>query len=143
MISLKQLVPLTSAARRRRTLALIVGDACIFVIFAAVGRDTHHEAAGIDAFWQVVATAAPFALGWFIVAPFLGVYRESVTANVRTMLKHTALGWVCAWPVAMVLRGLFRQEIPPLSFALVVLIMNLLFLCVWRGLFVLVAKRGR
>jgi hypothetical protein len=143
MISLKQLVPLTGAANRRRTIGLIVGDACMFVIFAAVGRDTHHEAAGFSAFWQVLETAAPFALGWFIVAPFLGVYRKSVTASVRAMLKHTALGWVCAWPVAMVLRGLFRQEIPPLSFALVVLIANLLFLCVWRGLFALVANRGR
>jgi hypothetical protein len=143
MALIKQLVPLTSAANRRRTVILILGDACVFLIFAAVGRDTHGEAAGFDAFLQVVETAAPFALGWFLVSPFLGVYRESVTSNVRTMLKHTALGWVCAWPAAMVLRGLFRQEIPPVSFAIVVLIANLLFLSIWRGLFALVANRGR
>ncbi len=143
MASIKQLVPLTTTANRRRTVVLILGDACMFLIFAAVGRDTHGEAAGLGALLQVVETAAPFALGWFLVSPFLGVYRESVTSSVRTMLKHTALGWVCAWPVALVLRGLFRQEIPPLSFAIVVLIANLVFLSVWRGLFALVANRSR
>ncbi len=143
MASMKQLMPLTSAASRRRTAALILGDACMFLVFAAVGRDTHGEAAGLDAVLLVVATAAPFALGWFLVAPFLGVYRESVTSSVRTMLKHTALGWVCAWPAALLLRWAFTQRVPPVSFAIVVLIANLLFLSIWRGLFALVARRGR
>ena len=76
MASIKQLVPLTSAATRRRTVILIVGDACMFVIFAAVGRASHHEASGLGAFLSVLQTAAPFAIGWFVVAPFLGAYRD-------------------------------------------------------------------
>ena len=149
MASIKQLVPLTSAANRRRTAILIVGDACMFVIFAAVGRASHHEASGLGAFLSVLQTAAPFAIGWFVVAPFLGAYRESVTSSVRSMLGRTALAWVCAWPLAMVLRWLFTLQDTPISlgswvsFSLVVLIVNLLFLSAWRCLFALVANRGR
>ncbi len=149
MASLKQLVPVIGATSRRRAAGLIVGDACVFLIFAAVGRTSHHEAAGLDAFWLVVETATPFALGWFVVAPFFGVYRFSVTASLRTMLLRTALAWLCAWSVGMLLRWLFTLKNAPLSlgswvsFALVVLIANLLFLSIWRGLFALVANRSR
>ena|SRR5579862_3837755 len=149
MVSKKQIAPLTSSVRLWRLVGLIVGDACVFLIFAAVGRASHHETSGLVVFWQVVQTAAPFALGWFVVAPFLGVYRDAVTSKLRSMLGHTALGWLCAWPAAMVLRWLFTLNDAPLSigswisFSLVVLITNMLFLSVWRTLFALVANRGR
>jgi FlaA1/EpsC-like NDP-sugar epimerase len=143
MALMKQLLPLTGAANRRRTAGLIVGDACMFLLFSAVGRASHHEAAGLDAFLLVVQTAAPFAIGWFVVAPFFGVYRASVTASARSMLGRTALAWVCAWPVGLLLRWLFTQQAPPVSFALVVLVANLLFLSIWRGVFALVVNRSR
>ncbi len=143
MSSIKQLTPLTRAAHPWRLVSLIIGDACMFLIFAAVGRASHDEAAGIQAFLLIAQTAAPFAVGWFVAAPFLGVYRRSVTTSTRTMLARTALAWVCAWPLGLLLRWLFTQHAPPVSFALVVLVANLLFLGVWRGLFALVANRLR
>jgi hypothetical protein len=148
MASKRQLLPLKSSTRWR-LVSLIVGDAGVFLIFAAVGRSSHHEASGFGALWLVVQTAVPFALGWFIVSPFLGVYRESVTTRLRPMLGHTLLGWLCAWPLAMLLRWLFTLNDGPLSvgqwvsFSTVVLLANMLFLSVWRGLFALVAHRGR
>ncbi|HEY7123229.1 MAG TPA: DUF3054 domain-containing protein [Ktedonobacterales bacterium] len=129
------------AAKAARPAALVVGDACSFLIFAAVGRASHDEAAGLAAFFLVAQTAAPFALGWYIVAPFFGVYRRANTSGVRRMLLRTALAWVCAWPVGLLLRGIFKSEIPPVSFAIVTLIANLVFLGVWRGAFAWVAHR--
>src|SRR5437016_10350579 len=72
------------------TILLVIGDAIVFLIFAAVGRRSHGEAASISAFLQVVGTAAPFALGWFIVAPFVGAYRRLTTTGVRKMAQRTA-----------------------------------------------------
>ncbi len=140
MASLKQLIPVTSAADRWRLAGLLVGDACSFLLFAAIGRASHNEA-NAEALLLVVKTAAPFAIGWFVVAPFFGVYRQAVTSALRPMLLRTALAWVCAWPVALLLRWLFTQEVPPVSFALVTLAFNLLFLGIWRGLFALVVRR--
>ena len=139
---MKQLVPVTSAADRWRSAGLIVGDACVFLIFAAIGRASH-TVADAEAVLLVIQTAAPFAIGWFVVAPFVGVYRQSVTSAVRPMLLRTALAWVCAWPATLLLRWLFTQQVPPVSFALVILAFNLLFLSIWRGLFALVMKRSR
>jgi FlaA1/EpsC-like NDP-sugar epimerase len=129
------------AAKAWRPAALVLGDACSFFIFAAVGRASHDEAAGLAAFFLVAQTAAPFALGWFVVAPFFGVYRRANTSGVRSMLLRTALAWVCAWPVGLLLRGIFRSEIPPVSFAIVTLIANMVFLGLWRGAFAWITHR--
>src|SRR5689334_1124680 len=48
----------------RRTTLLAAGDALAFMVFAALGRASHSEAAGLDAIMQVAETAAPFAAGW-------------------------------------------------------------------------------
>ena len=45
--------------------ALVAGDALSFVVFATVGRHSHNEASGLAAIGVTLATAAPFAAGWF------------------------------------------------------------------------------
>jgi Protein of unknown function (DUF3054) len=128
-----------------RIAGLVAGDAVAFLVFAAVGRGSHHEATGLGAMADVVVTAAPFAIAWFVVAPFVGVYRRSRTATTTAMLVRTALAWLASWPAALLLRWAFTGRVPPLSFALVTLIANLVFLSIWRGLFAAVAsfRRGR
>jgi len=125
-----------------RIILLVIGDAIVFLIFAAVGRRSHGEAASISSFLQVAGTAAPFALGWFIVAPFIGAYRRRQTTGVGNMAQRTALSWLAAWPVALLFRGiaalLFPSTatvVPPWTFMLISLISNMVFLEVWRVLF--------
>jgi hypothetical protein len=125
----------------RLTAALVGGDALAFLLFAAIGRSSHGAAAGLDALLQVAGTAAPFAIGWFAVAPLVGAFRPSVTARPRAMLGRTALAWLAAWPVGLVLRALALQRGIPLSFAVVTLVTVLVILGVWRGLFALAAAR--
>jgi Protein of unknown function (DUF3054) len=133
------------AARRDalRIAGLVVGDAIAFLVFAGVGRGSHHEATGLSALAQVALTAAPFALGWFIVAPFVGAFRRAKIGTPRAMLGRTELAWLASWPAALLLRWAFTGKVPPLSFAVVTLIANALFLAVWRGAFALVAARLR
>jgi hypothetical protein len=119
-----------------RIILLVLGDAIAFLIFAAIGRRSHGEAASISSFLQVVGTAAPFALGWFIVAPFIGAYRRRQTKGVGNMARRTALSWITAWPVALLFRGItVDHAVPPTTFMLISLISNMVFLEVWRGLF--------
>jgi DUF3054 family protein len=117
---------------------LVIGDILCFLIFAALGRNTHGETSGFAAIPQIIVTALPFAAGWFLVSPFVGAFRRKVMAQPRAMAIRTALAWLLAWPVAMLLRGFFvDHSIPPLSFALVVLLFNMLLLLVWRWPFAL------
>jgi Protein of unknown function (DUF3054) len=48
---------------------LVAGDLISFLAFTIAGRDTHGEAAGLNAVSDTLVTALPFVLGWFLVAP--------------------------------------------------------------------------
>lgn len=123
---------------------LVLGDCLAFLVFAAIGRRSHGYAAGFDALIEVAGTAAPFILGWFIVAPFAGAFRplpEGPRGEViGAMAGRTLLAWALACPLGLLLRALILwREIPP-SFAAVTFITNLIILGGWRLLFSLIRR---
>jgi hypothetical protein len=125
----------------RRVVALIVGDTIAFLVFAAVGRASHAEAAGLGAFVQVLETAAPFLVGWFVAAPLAGAFRSDLAGHPRQLLLRTGAAWLFAWPIGLGLRSLIRQTSISPSFAIVTLITVLIILGVWRGIFGLAIAR--
>jgi len=131
---------------KQAVIILVIGDLLCFLIFAALGRNTHGEASGFAAIPQIILTALPFVAGWFLVSPLVGAFRHKILSQPRAMVIRTAVAWLIAWPVAMLLRGIFVDHgIPPLSFALVVLLFNMLLLLIWRWPFALnnsLRKRG-
>ena len=130
-----------------RQVSLVLGDACVFLVFATVGWASHGEQHPL--WWVWLTSAAPYALFWFLVAPFLGVYRPAVTARTKAMLARTALAWVCVWPLGFLLRWLFTHQTEQLTvtqnitFAITTLIFTAIFLEAWRLLFGLVANHKR
>ncbi|TMC17755.1 MAG: DUF3054 domain-containing protein [Chloroflexi bacterium] len=139
----------TLSARRQRAslvglLSLILGDALVFLIFAAIGRRSHGEAAGLDSLLQVALTAAPFAAAWFLVSPWFGAFRRTVVTQPKAMVARTALAWLTAWPLAMALRGfVVDRAIPPLTFAVITLVSNTILLLLWRAPLALLVKQRR
>ena len=127
-----------SKPRISHTMMLVFGDVVAFLAFAAIGRGTHNEPTGLAAIPEIILIAAPFALGWFIVAPFAGAYRPDIVKQPGVMAQRTILAWALSWPVAMALRWFFvdRLRNTPASafiqFALVTLIFVLVFLLLWR-----------
>ena len=82
----------STASRGRipaRVVLLVAGDLISFLVFAGVGRQSHGEASGLAALGQIAVTAFPFALGWYLVAPFIGAYRRTRTDGPRAMLMRT------------------------------------------------------
>lgn len=122
----------------RRLWVLAAGDAVVFVLFAALGHEQHGESTGIG---HIVGTAVPFIAGWLVMSPWAGAYRMPRRLELRQVLQRTGFAWLCAWPVALLLRALVLQRGIPLSFALVALITNAIFLGVWRTAFVLALSR--
>lgn len=115
------------------------GDLVMIFLFAALGRRSHGEEAGLAALAATFATAVPFLVGWLIVAPVAGAYRitrdrgAKVTAwdFVMPMLR----AWLLTWPIALMLRSILLQREIMLSFALVTLVTNTVLLGAWRLLF--------
>lgn len=137
--------PATSEAPARRVFSwrlplLVAGDALCFVIFAGQGLRSHQEGQGLG---DVLATAYPFALAWFLVAPFLGAYRRrSVARGPVRALASAELAWLGAYPAALLARwALGPDHKLPVSFAVVILLANAVLLGAWRMLFAFIAGR--
>ncbi len=116
-----------------RVAALAVGDLIVFLFFSATGRSNHAEAVSLS---SVVMTAAPFIIAWFVISPFLGAFgRQGSAATTRPvpLLQRTAIAWIVAWAVALLLRRfVFGGDIPP-AFIIVALLVNGVLLLGWRG----------
>src|SRR5579859_5718458 len=102
----------------RRIAVLGSGDLIAFLLFALIGLSSHGELAGTDAALRVLETAAPFMAGWGIAASFSGAFRADQTRTPLAMAGRTALGWLPGWLIGLTIRGLIRQSVPPVSFAL-------------------------
>src|SRR5258708_8245840 len=92
-----QLTPSSKSSSRRRVAALVAGDTLMFLLFAALGRRTHGEASGPAALAQIALTALPFALGWFLITPFLGAFRPARPTTVAPMALPSQLSWRLPW----------------------------------------------
>ena len=124
-----------------RNVLLVAGDVLAFHIISAIGFASHGELTGAGALPQVVEVAMPFAAGWLAVAPFAGAFKGQVASQPRRMLARTALAWLIACPIGLLLWSLVRQKSIQPAFAVVTLITNMVILLGWRGAFAWLAAR--
>jgi hypothetical protein len=141
---------------------LLAGDTLAYLTFAAIGRMSHSEAAGLGALGEVFGTAAPFLLGWLAVAPLTGAYRLPAPPTAQpepartdqpgsrlrfvrsTFAGRSLLTWLLAMPLGFALRALFLQRGIPVSFAVVASLSVLVIVVGWRVVFAwLVLRRAR
>ncbi len=124
-----------------RTAALAAGDIVMLLIFAALGRRSHGEAAGLAALLEVGRTALPFIVGWLVAAPLAGAFSPARTAGLAPMLRATLLGWAGGLLVGSLLRALMIGRFSPVSFYVVTFLVALLLLGGWRAAYALVEGR--
>jgi len=114
------------------------GDALAVVVFVLIGSFDHGF--GIDPA-RVLVSAAPFVLGWFVVAVPLGLYGDRTRSPVRAF----GLGAV-AWALAVGIGGLLRSTsyfpgASPLTFLLVTFAFGGTLIVGWRLLVAFVTRR--
>jgi hypothetical protein len=125
----------------RRIAVLAAGDLLAFNVITAIGLASHGELAGLGALAQVAEIAAPFAIGWFAVAPFAGAFRNDIASRPGRILARTALAWLIALPIGLLLWSVIRQRQVVPAFAVVTFITNLIAMLGWRGTYALLAGR--
>ncbi|HZT97769.1 MAG TPA: DUF3054 domain-containing protein [Chloroflexota bacterium] len=108
-----------------------LGDVLILILFAAIGRLSHHRsmASPVE---DVLVTALPFLAGWAAGAGLGGGYSAVIWTRRRVMLSRTARSWITGGLIALVIRSFLERRVVPLSFAAVVLTFNLVLLSAWR-----------
>src|SRR5579864_2965573 len=131
---------------RQAVISLVIGDILVFVIFAIIGDTSHGKLSGLASILHSILVALPFIAGWFIVSPFLGMFRRDILTRPRAMAVRTLRAWIPAWIIAMYLRGIFFDHgVPPAVFMVIALLFNLALLEIWRWPFALnnaARKRG-
>ncbi len=119
--------------------ALIAGDVLALLLFTATGRGSH--ALPNSDILAALATAFPFVLAWFLVAPWLGLFKADISLSWRQGWR-IPLAWLIAAPLGAFVRAwlLGRAVIPP-TFVLVTIIFATLFILIWRLGFIWWASR--
>lgn len=97
----------TANRTRRLLLLLLLGDALVVLLTSLAGFAQHGElwTAGVG---RVAATAVPFAVAWFLTAPWLGCFELDRMARLPNLWRVPAAA-VLAAPLGAVLRGLWLQ----------------------------------
>ena len=131
---------------RQAVISLAIGDILVFIIFAILGDTSHGKLSGLASLLHSIVVALPFIAGWFIVSPFMGMFRRELLTQPRAMAVRTLWAWIPAWAVAMILRGIFFDHgVPASAFMVIALLFNLALLEIWRWPFALnnaARKRG-
>ncbi|ANY08297.1 hypothetical protein AFB00_20735 [Pseudonocardia sp. HH130630-07] len=111
-------------------MALVI-DVVAVVVFAAVGRINHAEAASVTG---LLGTALPFLVGigaaW--VTPWVRAAPVSLRAGLVVLVGTAGIGFLLRW-------GFLGRL--PLSFAIVAVIALTVLLLGWRGISAGVARR--
>ena len=120
------------------TAALAGVDVLLLLTFVVLGEFSHFGVTAL-AFARTPGTAAPFLLGWVLLAPLAGVYAPAARRSARAAAVRTTAAWVGTVAVAQSLRATaaFPGDFAP-AFVVVSLLVGLVLLLPWR---VLVASR--
>lgn len=125
--------------KKQRLLSLICGDVLVLAAVTVTGFATHGEAG--SAGLRMLTTFVPLLAGWFLIAPFFGVYDLARAGDLR-QLWRPFYAMVLGGPFAGWLRGVLLGNAPVLPLFVVVLGgFSALAILAWRALFVLLLAR--
>src|SRR5258706_10104036 len=82
---------------------LILGDILMIAILTIIGFVSHGEA---DASFipRIGTTFFPVVIGWFLLAPWFGLFDETIAVNSK-LLCRVPLAMLIAAPLALILRS--------------------------------------
>ncbi|MBI5945765.1 MAG: DUF3054 domain-containing protein [Chloroflexi bacterium] len=118
---------------------LIIGDVIAIAILTVIGFATHGEV-GISFLQRMGTTFFPLLLGWFICAPWFGLFNEQVTSNSK-MLWRIFPAMLFTAPLAVILRAALLNSSGIPLFALILGTTGALGMLVWRGGYLVIAKK--
>jgi hypothetical protein len=122
----------------RSSLLLYLGDIFFILLFAIIGRQSHDMSTGVAAFAAIFNTAAPFIIGWLLVAPWLGAYQPEAWENAKSAIHSVLKAILPALLVGILVRAFFEGGFSPVVFYLVAGTFMLLLLVIWRLIYTLV-----
>jgi hypothetical protein len=123
-----------------KSLVLVLGDMIALALVTAIGFASHGEFSA-QFFPRMAASFLPLCIGWFLLAPQLGLFQYSVTRTISQLWRPVFV-MAFAGPLAALLRGIVLGTPVIPSFAIVLTLTAAVGLTAWRLLWLLLAPRA-
>lgn len=119
----------------RGTLPFAVGDVLVIALLVTYGMMHHHGQSYVFTYpVDVLLVAAPFLIGWALIAPLVGAYSPGAGETAKSSVPLVVRSWILAVVAGFVLRiAVFPGGFDPV-FAGVMLVGGGLLLGLWRWL---------
>ena len=120
---------------------LVISDAIAIALVTFAGFAFHGET-DASILPRFLLSFVPLTIAWFILAPLLGLYQPETTSNPK-QLWRPALAMIFAAPLAALLRANILGSMVIPVFANVLAATSALGMVVWRGIVILLNRKGR
>ncbi|HRJ59000.1 MAG TPA: DUF3054 domain-containing protein [Anaerolineales bacterium] len=118
---------------------LILGDVLAIAILTVIGFATHGET-DLSYLPRMAASFLPVMFAWFILAPWFGLFDQTIIANPRNLWR-IALAMLFAAPLATTLRAVWLGSAALPLFTFVLGSTSAAGMILWRWVYILIAKR--
>ena len=125
----------------KKAYLLILGDALALVVITLIGFGTHNELV-LFPVERIMATFLPLLAGWFLIAPWLGLFKDEITSNAR-QLWRPVLAMLLAAPLTGLLRAMMLNGVVIPLFVLILGGSAALGMLVWRVLWWLLTRNKK
>ncbi|MFC7070703.1 DUF3054 domain-containing protein [Halobaculum lipolyticum] len=118
-------------------LPLAVGDLLVIVAFIYAGTLQHGTVpfppAGVGDVVALLGVAAPFLLGWVVVAPLVGAYSAGAAESAKASVPLAVRSWIPAAVIGLAIRATpFVDGGVAVAFVVVMLVVGSVSLAAWR-----------
>jgi hypothetical protein len=115
-----------------RRAVLILGDILVLAAITLIGFANHNELR-LFPFYRMLAAFLPLLVGWFLIAPWLELFKPEITSNPR-QLWRPVLAMLLAAPLTGLLRAVILNSVVIPLFVLILGGSAALGMLVWRTL---------
>ena len=120
---------------------LLLGDTLVIAILTFIGFATHGEG-DVSFIPRMATTFVPLLLGWFLLAPWFGLFDEQVVSNPK-LLWRVLLAMFFVAPLATILRSALLHSAALPIFTLILGSTNGLGIWIWRGIYTFFAQQNK
>ena len=120
---------------------LITGDILALAFITIIGFASHGETQ-FSYLPRMLTTFIPLLLGWFLVAPWLGLFRAEIASHPK-QLWRPVLAMLLAAPLTAILRAAILNSVALPLFTVILGGSAALGMLVWRGMWLLASRRTK
>ena len=117
---------------------LILGDILAIALITFIGFASHGEA-GVSFLPRMAAAFFPLLIGWFLLAPGIGLFHTEIVHNARQLWRPVLTAFFAA-SFAVILRGLILNAPIIAIFGIVLGATTALGMLLWRGLYLFLKR---